>query len=101
LSNPFQPLPLREPPIDIRSHPEIKRKTWAALAEKDEGELAVTVAGGWVRLIDTGARAEDGSTVPMLAPIQIQIDYQLVVGGSVIEGIVFRRPGDGGDDDVG
>lgn len=34
------------------------------------------------------------------APIQVRIDYQLVVGGDVIEGIVFRRPGDGGNEYV-
>ncbi|BEJ12391.1 hypothetical protein CspHIS471_0208510 [Cutaneotrichosporon sp. HIS471] len=93
--NPFQPLPVREPPIDLKSHQEIKRKTWAALGEKEEGELAISVSHGWVRLVE-GPQSE-GVTVK-LAPIQIQIDYSLVVGGEVTEGIVFRRPGDGGDE---
>lgn len=98
--NPFQPLPVREPPIDIRSHQEIKRKTWAALGERDQGELAISVSHGWVRLVETPS-ATGGAPTVSLAPIQIQIDYQLVVGGDVIEGILFRRPGDGGDDSVG
>jgi transcription initiation factor TFIID subunit 2 len=41
----------------------------------------------------------EGVTVK-LAPIQIQIDYSLNIGGEVTEGIVFRRPGDGGDESV-
>lgn len=96
VSNPFQPLPVREPPIDLKSHQEIKRKTWAALGERDEGELAISVSHGWVRLLET--ESVDGTAAVTLAPIHIQIDYQLVVGGDVTEGIVFRRPGDGGDD---
>ncbi|CAK9784528.1 unnamed protein product [Cutaneotrichosporon oleaginosum] len=93
--NPFQPLPVREPPIDLKSHQEIKRKTWAALGEKDEGELAISVSHGWVRLVEE----PQGETVAVkLAPIQIQIDYSLNIGGEVTEGIVFRRPGDGGDE---
>lgn len=95
--NSFQPLPVREPPIDLKSHQEIKRKTWAALGEKDEGELAISVSHGWVRLVQEPGG--EGMTVK-LAPIQIQIDYELVIGGEVIEGIVFRRPGDGGDESV-
>ncbi|WVQ77717.1 hypothetical protein IAR50_007407 [Cryptococcus sp. DSM 104548] len=97
LSNPFQPLPVREPPIDIKSHPEIKRKTWAALGESDEGELAISVSGGWVRLVESPSKEGQDPQVAF-APIQVQIDYQLVVGGDVIEGIVFKRPGDGGND---
>lgn len=99
LTNPFQPLPDREPPIDLKSHQEIKRKTWAALGERDEGELAISVSHGWVRLLQT--EGADGASAVTLAPIHIQIDYQLIVGGDVVEGIVFRRPGDGGDDSVG
>jgi transcription initiation factor TFIID subunit 2 len=95
--NPFQPLPVREPPIDLKSHQEIKRKTWAALGEKDEGELAISVSHGWVRLVEEPQG--EGVTVK-LAPIQIQIDYSLNIGGEVTEGIVFRRPGDGGDESV-
>ncbi|KAK4688551.1 transcription initiation factor TFIID subunit 2, partial [Tremellales sp. Uapishka_1] len=99
LSNPFLPVTARDPPVDIKSHPEIKRKTWAAMGERDEGELAISVSGGWVRLVENRGAGQDGH-VPVigLAPIHVQIDYQLVVGGDVIEGIVFRRPGDGGDD---
>ena len=63
---------------DIKSHPEFKRKTWAASNERDEGELAISVSGGWVRI--TG---ED------LAPIEVQIDYQLLP--CVTEGIVFKE----------
>lgn len=95
--NSFQALPVREPPIDLKSHQEIKRKTWAALGEKDEGELAISVSHGWVRLVETPGA--EGVAVS-LAPIQIQIDYSLVVGGDVVEGIVFRRPGDAGDESV-
>lgn len=97
-SNPFQPLPVREPPMDLKSHQEIKRKTWAALGEKEEGELAISVSHGWVRLVETEGAGPDGGVAVSLAPIQIQIDYQLNVGGEVIEGIVFRRPGDCGDE---
>lgn len=100
MTNAFQPLPVREPPIDLKSHQEIKRKTWAALGERDEGELAISVSHGWVRLVETDGAGPDGGPAVSLAPIQIQIDYQLVVGGEVVEGIVFRRPGDGGDDTV-
>jgi len=81
LCQPFQPLPQREPPIQIRSHTEIKRKTWAAVHERDEGELAISVTGGWVRLLE-------GDTA--LAPIEIQVDYRLAIGGEVVEGIVFN-----------
>ncbi|OXC60064.1 hypothetical protein LQV05_005617 [Cryptococcus neoformans] len=97
LTNPYQPLPVREPPIDIKSHPEIKRKTWAAMGESDEGELAISVSGGWVRLVESQNIAGRDPQVTF-APIQVRIDYQLVVGGDVIEGIVFRRPGDGGNE---
>jgi transcription initiation factor TFIID subunit 2 len=51
LTQPFQPFLARDPPLEIRSHPEIKRKAWAASGEKDEGELAISVSGGWVRLV--------------------------------------------------
>lgn len=97
--NPFQPLPVRDPPIDLKSHQEIKRKTWAALGERDEGELAISVSHGWVRLLET--EGADGTAAVTFAPITIQIDYELVIGGDVVEGIVFRRPGDGGDESVG
>jgi len=80
LSQPFQPFPNREPPIQIKSHTEVKRKTWAATHERDEGELAISVAGGWIRLLE-------GDTA--LAPIEVQIDYRLTLGGEIVEGIVF------------
>lgn len=79
LSQPLQSVPKRQP-ISIRSHTEIKRKTWSALSNQDAGELAIAVTGGWIRL-------NDDSTA--LAEIDIQIDYQLVAGGQVLEGIVF------------
>jgi transcription initiation factor TFIID subunit 2 len=81
---PAQPLPQREPPIELSSHPEIKRKTWAAMGEQDEGELAILVSGGWVRLIQREQAVN-------FAPIHIQIDYTLSLGGDVTEGIVFRQ----------
>lgn len=80
--------------MDIRSHTEIKRKTWTATGEKDEGELAISVSGGWVRLFSSEGEME-GAAVSF-APIQVQVDYRLALGGDVVEGIVFRRPGDGG-----
>lgn len=80
LSQPFQPLPRRDPPLGLQSHIEIKRKTWSALSDRDLGELAIAVTGGWIRL-------NDDSTA--LAEIDIQIDYELVLGCGVIEGIVF------------
>ncbi|RXK36392.1 hypothetical protein M231_06358 [Tremella mesenterica] len=82
--NPFQPLPNRDPPVEISSHPEIKRRTWAATGEGDEGELAISVSGGWVRIVQVGDHSD-------LGVIQIQIDYSLTLGGKVVEGIVFER----------
>lgn len=96
LSDPFQPLPAREPPSDIRSHKEVKRKTWAAQGEKDEGELAISVSGGWVRLLSDESQYERGTVG--FAPIEVQIDYGLVLGGEMVEGIVFRRPRDGAEE---
>ena len=93
LADPFQPLPVREPPIDIRSHTEIKRKTWSATGERDEGELAISVSGGWVRLLSSQSQLNGGAV--SFAPIEVHIDYRLRVGGEVIEGIVFRNPQDG------
>lgn len=57
------------------------------MGEQDEGELAILVSNGWVRLQQKG----DGYA---FAPIVIQIDYSLQLGGDVTEGIVFRRDGD-------
>ena len=90
LTQPFQPLPTREPPVDLKSHTEIKRKTWAAMGERDNGELAISVSGGWVRLI-----RNDDETM-RFAPIEVQIDYRLAVGKDVVEGIVFHH----GDEEV-
>lgn len=70
--------------MELNSHPEIKRKTWAAMGEQDEGELAILVSNGWVRLIQKGETVE-------FAPIHIQIEYSLNLGGDITEGIVFRR----------
>jgi transcription initiation factor TFIID subunit 2 len=54
------------------------------MSEQDEGELAILVSGGWVRLIQRGQ-------VVNFAPIHIQIDYTLALGGKLTEGIVFRQ----------
>jgi transcription initiation factor TFIID subunit 2 len=80
LSQPLLSVPKRQPPISIKSHTEVKRKTWSALSDHDAGELAIAVTGGWIRL-------NDDSTA--LAEIDIRVDYQLGVGGQVVEGIVF------------
>ena len=46
----------------LERHPEIKRRVWA-----EEGdELAVSVSGGWIRLLEGHQK---------LAPIDIRIDY--------------------------
>lgn len=58
------------------------------MEERDEGELAIAVSGGWVRLIE-------GPQGVAFAPIQIQIDYNLQIGHEVIEGIVFRQADNG------
>jgi transcription initiation factor TFIID subunit 2 len=63
------------------------------MTEKEQGELAVSVSGGWVRIVE----ADNGAA---FAPIHLKIDYELVVGGEAVEGIVFRRPGDAGDENV-
>jgi len=54
------------------------------MGEQDEGELAILVSNGWVRLIQKGETVE-------FAPIHIQIEYSLNLGGDITEGIVFRR----------
>lgn len=54
------------------------------MGEQDEGELAVLVSNGWVRLIQKGDAVD-------FAPILIQIDYSLHLGNDITEGIVFRR----------
>lgn len=71
LSNPF--LARKAETIsDSRDHPAIKRHTWAAIDEADEGELAISVSGGWIRLVEGERR---------LAPIDIRIDYTVTPGG--------------------
>ena len=85
-------------PDSIQRHPEIKRKLWAAMAEKDEGELAIDVSHGWVRIAQTkdgGPAAQAG-----LAEILIAIDYEVCMSDVDTEGIVWRRPGDAGNDFV-
>jgi transcription initiation factor TFIID subunit 2 len=70
--------------VNLRTHPEIKRNAWSALSESNEGELAISVSGGWVRLVEGSDKVE-------FAPIQLEIDYELNLGGNTMEGIVFRR----------
>jgi transcription initiation factor TFIID subunit 2 len=85
-------------PDSIQRHPEIKRKLWAAMAEKDEGELAIDVSHGWVRI----AQAKQGGQPAQagLAEILIAIDYEICMSDVDTEGIVWRRPGDAGNDYV-
>lgn len=81
----------------IQRHPDIKRKLWSAMTEKDEGELAIDVSHGWVRI----AQTKDGSVSQTgLADILIQIDYEINMCEVDTEGIVWRRPGDAGNDFV-
>jgi len=54
------------------------------MGEQDEGELAILVSNGWVRLVQKGDTVE-------FAPIHIEIEYTLNLGGEITEGIVFRR----------
>ena len=54
------------------------------MGEQDEGELAILVSNGWVRLVQKGDTVE-------FAPIHIEIEYALNLGGEITEGIVFRR----------
>lgn len=56
------------------------------MGEQDEGELAILVSNGWVRLVQKA----NGEGVEF-APIEIQIDYSLNLGTDLTEGIVFRR----------
>jgi hypothetical protein len=46
----------------LERHPELKRKVWA----EDGNELAISVSGGWIRLLEGHQK---------LAPIDIRIDY--------------------------
>lgn len=63
--------PFSYSPGDVGEHPAIKRKTWAAIDEADGGDLAISVSGGWIRLVEGEGR---------LAPLEIRIDYRLVQG---------------------
>jgi transcription initiation factor TFIID subunit 2 len=85
-------------PDAIQRHPDVKRKLWTAMAEKDEGELAIDVSHGWVRI----AQAKEGSQTAQagLAEILITIDYEIAMSDVDTEGIVWRRPGDAGNDYV-
>lgn len=77
----------------LSRHPAIKRQLWAALAEKEEGELAIDVSQGWIRI----ARDDQGQIVSSeLAEISINIDYEIVMDKSRGTGIIWRRPGDDG-----
>jgi hypothetical protein len=82
----------------VYSHPEIKRRVWSAMAEKEEGELEIDVSHGWVRIAK--AREDDAQTTMRLAEIMITIDYEIAMSELDSEGIVFRRPGDSGIEDV-
>ncbi|KAJ9102635.1 hypothetical protein QFC19_004744 [Naganishia cerealis] len=81
----------------IQSHPEIKRRIWSAMSEKEEGELEIDVSHGWVRIAK--ARSEDTHTQMRLAEIMITIEYEIVMSELDTEGFVFRRPGDSGFDE--
>jgi len=82
----------------IQRHPDVKRKLWTAMAEKDEGELAIDVSHGWVRI----AQAKEGGQAAQagLAEILITIDYEIAMSDVDTEGVVWRRPGDAGNDYV-
>jgi len=85
-------------PDAIQRHPDVKRKLWTAMAEKDEGELAIDVSHGWVRI----AQVKEGSQAAQagLAEILITIDYEITMSDVDTEGVVWRRPGDAGNDYV-
>lgn len=86
-----------DPPSTVLSrHPAIKRQLWTAMACKEEGELAIDVSHGWVRI----AKDEQGKLMSHeLAEICITIDYEIVIGAPQGSGIVWRRPGDDGNDE--
>lgn len=67
-SDPFSSLSKAETIADARDHPAIKRKTWEAIDESNNGELAVSVSGGWIRLVEGEGR---------LAPLELRIDYRI------------------------
>lgn len=75
------------------SHPALKRKTWAAYSAADQGELAISVSGGWVRL-EPSDSSLSGSP---FAPIEIRVDYALTAGSDELGGVVFRQ----GDNSAG
>lgn len=68
LLDPLQPLPTREPPLNVQSHTEIKRRTCAAVGEAEQGGLAVSVMGGWIRLDSNGDKLET---------FDIRIEYEI------------------------
>lgn len=68
------------------------------MAEKEEGELEIDVSHGWVRIAK--AREDDPQMTMRLAEIMITIDYEIAMSELDTEGIVFRRPGDAGFEDV-
>ncbi len=83
----------------IDQHPDYKRRLWTSLAEKEEGELCIDVRNGWVRLPQS--REGYGQNVKELAEIVVKIDYEIVMSdASGGEGVVWRRPGDNGLEDV-
>lgn len=83
----------------IHHHPEIKRRIWSAMAEKEEGELEIDVSHGWVRIAK--AREEEHPVQQArLAEIMVTVEYEVAMGEVDAEGIVFRRPGDAGFEDV-
>jgi hypothetical protein len=101
--NPLSSLSSDEKLRSIDQHPAIKRRLWTALAEKEEGELAINVSHGWVRLDEVAydaRRAETGPREAGLEEIVIRIEYEITMAGPPGEGVVFRRPGDGGNENV-
>ncbi len=101
-TNPLAALAADDKLRSIEAHPAIKRKLWTALAEKEEGELAINVSHGWVRLDEVAydaRRAEVGDQAG-LEEIVIMVEYEIVMNGPPGEGVVFRRPGDGGNENV-
>lgn len=85
-------------PDAIQRHPEIKRKLWSAMAEKEEGELAIDVSHGWVRIAQVKQDTQGQTQAAGLAEILIAIDYEIEMSDLDTEGIVWRRPGDGGNE---
>lgn len=68
------------------------------MSEKEEGELEIDVSHGWVRIAK--AREDEKQLQMRLAEIMITIEYEIVMSELDTEGLVFRRPGDAGFDEV-